>query len=498
MWPGFAGLASATLGVSTGQLVATAIDQRAGPLYAVGGMVIDATPAPLKEFAVRTAGTYDKPLLLAGIAAAVAIVAAVLGIVADRRRWAGLTGFAALGGLGAAAALTRPGASALGVTPALISTLVTAGVLLVMLRPARPTAEPGGRAGLLDRRAFVGGVAVAAAVVTTAGVAASSRILGGAAARTRDRVRLPRPARPAAELAPGFVTPNADFYRVDTALSVPRVDADRWTLRVKGLVDRPFELSFDDLLREPMVEEHITLNCVSNEVGGPYAGTAKWLGVPLAALLRRAGVHAGADQIVARSVDGMTIGTPTATVLDSGTMPGTQQALLCVGMNGEPLPLEHGFPARMLTPGVYGYAGSCKWITEIELATFDAFDAYWVRRGYAARAPVKTASRIDRPGPFARLAAGPVVVAGVAWAQGRGIAAVEVQVDDGEWAPATLLPEPNLDTWTQWSYRWQARSGPHSLRVRAVDRTGAVQTNERASPFPNGATGWHTVAVTAT
>ncbi|HEV7710429.1 MAG TPA: molybdopterin-dependent oxidoreductase [Asanoa sp.] len=493
LWPGFAGLVSAALGVSTGQLVAVVIDQRAGPLYAVGGAVVDATPARLKEFAVRTAGTYDKPLLLAGIVAVVALVAAVLGVVTVRRRWLGLAGFAALGGLGAAAALTRPGASAVDVIPGLVSTGVTVAVLLAMLRAARPTAD---RAPLLDRRAFVGGVALAAIVVTTAGVAASSRILGGAAARTRDRVRLPRPARPAAALpaglAPGFVTPNPEFYRVDTALSVPRIDADRWTLSVTGMVDKPFEISFDDLLREPMVEEYVTLNCVSNEVGGPYVGTAKWLGTPLAALLRRAGVQAGADQIVARSVDGMTIGTPTATVLDTSG----QQALLCVGMNGEALPLEHGFPARMLTPGVYGYAGSCKWITQIELSTFATFDAYWVRRGYAAQAPVKTASRIDRPGPFARLPAGPVVVAGVAWAQGRGIAAVEVQVDDGPWEPATLLPEANLDTWTQWTHRWQALPGPHSLRVRAVDRTGTVQTNERASPFPNGATGWHTVAVT--
>ncbi|GIF66873.1 oxidoreductase [Asanoa ishikariensis] len=496
LWPGFAGLVSAALGVSTGQLVATVINQQSGPLYAVGAMVVDATPARVKEFAVRTAGTYDKPLLLLGIGGAVALVAAVLGIVAARRRWVGPTGFAALGGLGVVAALTRPGASGLDVIPALVSTIVAGAVLVGMLRAAPPTGSVG-RTGVLNRRAFLGGVAI---VVTTAGAAAGSQILGGAAARTRDRVRLPRPARPApalpAGLAPGFVTPNADFYRVDTALSVPRVDADRWTLSVGGMVDKPFALSFDDLLRQPMVEEYVTLNCVSNEVGGPYVGTAKWLGVPLAALLRRAGVHAGADQIVARSVDGMTIGTPTATVLDTGTTPGTQQALLCVGMNGEPLPLEHGFPVRMLTPGVYGYAGSGKWITHIELSTFDAFDAYWVRRGYAARAPVKTASRIDRPGPFARLAAGPVTVAGVAWAQGRGIAAVEVQVDDGAWEPATLLPEPNLDTWIQWTHRWQARPGQHSLRVRAVDGSGTGQPGERANPFPDGATGWHTVAVT--
>ena len=325
LWPAFAGLVSATLGVSTGQLVAAAIDQQAGPLYAVGGTLIDATPARLKEFAVRTAGTYDKPLLLAGIAVAVAFVAAILGVVAARHRSVGLAGFGALGVLGAAAALTRPGASAVDVVPALVSTVVTGAVLLAMLRPPRRNDELGDRPGLLDRRAFIGGVAVAAAVVATAGAATSSRVAGRAAARTRDRVQLPVPGRPApplpAGLAPGFVTPNADFYRVDTALSVPQVDADRWTLSVRGMVDQPFEISFDDLLREPLVEEHITLNCVSNEVGGPYIGTATWLGVPLAALLRRAGVHAGADQIVARSVDGMTIGTPTATVLDTGTTP---------------------------------------------------------------------------------------------------------------------------------------------------------------------------------
>jgi hypothetical protein len=232
------------------------------------------------------------------------------------------------------------------------------------------------------------------------------------------------------------------------------------------------------------------MTCVSNEVGGRYVGTARWLGVPLAPLLRELGVRPGADQVVARSAEGMTIGTPVATVLDG------RDAMLCVGMNGEPLPPEHGFPVRMLTPGVYGYAGSCKWLTELELSTFADFDAYWVRRGWAARAPIRTASRIDQPQPFATVAAGTVTVAGVAWAQRRGITAVEVQVDDGPWAQAELLPVPSVDTWVQWRYRWRATPGPHALRVRATDGTGQVQSEARATPFPSGATGRHTVTVT--
>ncbi|SNT50258.1 DMSO/TMAO reductase YedYZ, molybdopterin-dependent catalytic subunit [Asanoa hainanensis] len=502
LWPCYVGVVSAAIGVSTGQVIAAISNPESGPVYAVGAMTIDATPARVKEFAVRTAGTFDKPLLLAGVVVVLAAVAAFVGLAAARQRWPGFVGMAVLGGIAVVAAVTRPSASLVDAVPALVSAAVASAALLVMLRRPGAPPEAAQRPRLLDRRAFVGGVALAVAGVAAAGAAGTSRVAWRAAARSRDDVRLPPPTRLAPPLPegvePGFVTSNADFYRVDTALTVPRVDVDRWTLTVRGMVDRPFEISFDELLEEPMIEQYVTLNCVSNEVGGPYIGTAKWLGVRLADLLRRAGVQAGADQIVARSVDGMTIGTPTATVLHSGTTRGTQPALICVGMNDEPLPLEHGFPARMLTPGVYGYAGSCKWLTDIELSTFGDFDAYWVRRGYAAQAPVKTSSRIDRPRPFARVSAGRVVVAGVGWAQGNGISTVEVQVDDDAWQPATLRPEPNLDTWVQWTHEWQAAPGSHTLRVRAVDRTGTVQTGDRAEPFPNGATGWHTVAVTVT
>jgi DMSO/TMAO reductase YedYZ molybdopterin-dependent catalytic subunit len=349
---------------------------------------------------------------------------------------------------------------------------------------------------LVDRRAFLQAAAVIAGgtAVAGGGAAVVKRVRGGAITESRAAIRFPTPADPAKPLptgiGPGFVTPNTGFYRVDTALTVPRIDVGVWRLRVHGMVGRELELSFADLLDRPLIERDITLNCVSNEVGGPYIGTARWLGVPLAPLLREAGLDPAADQLVARSDEGMTIGTPVATLLDG------RDAMLCVGMNGEPLPLEHGFPVRMLTPGLYGYAGSCKWLTELELTTFAEFDAYWVRRGWAARAPVRTASRIDRPQPFAQLEEKPTTIAGVAWAQGRGIKTVEVRVDDGPWQPADLLPVPSTDTWVQWRLAWTPVAGPHTLTVRATDGTGAVQAETRATPFPSGATGWHSITVT--
>ncbi len=310
---------------------------------------------------------------------------------------------------------------------------------------------------------------------------------------------------PAAPVPPGaglpvpgisrFLTPNRDFYRVDTALVVPRVDADTWRLRIHGEgVSRPLELDLRELLARPLVEHDISLTCVSNEVGGPYAGNARWLGVRLADLLHEAGVRppsqgGPADQLVARSVDGMTLGTPVETVMDG------REALLAVGMNGEPLPFAHGFPVRMVVPGLYGYVSACKWLRELRLTTFDAYDAYWVRRGWAARAPVKTQSRIDTPRASAEPLAGRVAVAGVAWALHRGIIRVEVRVDGGPWQEARLADADGVDTWRLWSWPWVAAPGRHTLQVRATDGTGAVQTEVRRPTVPDGATGLHTVTV---
>ncbi|PWU55017.1 hypothetical protein DLE60_28900, partial [Micromonospora globispora] len=292
-----------------------------------------------------------------------------------------------------------------------------------------------------------------------------------------------------AQLAP-YVTRNSDFYRIDTALVVPQVDPETWRLRIHGRVRNEIELSFADLLARPMVERYVTLACVSNEVGGELIGNARWLGVPIKELLDEAEPEEGADQVVGRSVDGWTCGTPTAVLRDG------RDALLAVGMNGEPLPVEHGFPVRMVVPGLYGYVSACKWVTELELTSFADFDAYWVPRGWSARGPIKTESRIDTPRPRNRLTAGPVMVAGVAWAQHRGIRKVEVRVDGGPWREAALAPTVSADTWVQWSWRWDATPGEHTLQVRATDADGVTQTEQRRPVEPDGATGWHTVKVT--
>jgi DMSO/TMAO reductase YedYZ molybdopterin-dependent catalytic subunit len=353
-----------------------------------------------------------------------------------------------------------------------------------------PTAPIG--AGTASRRAFL--VATGAAGAFAAVAAAGGRRVRGAspAARARATIVLPAPASavsvPAAQPfavsgLTAYVTPNDDFYRIDTALFLPQVDIATWQLAITGMVDRPVELTYDELLAEDLVEVPITIACVSNEIGGDLVGNAVWLGVPLARLLDRAGVQPGATQIVGRSVEGFTVGFPTDVALDG------REGLVAIGMNGEPLPVAHGFPARLVVPGLYGYVSATKWLREIELTTLDAFDAYWVPRGWSKEAPIKTASRIDVP--RGEVASGPVAVAGVAWAPHRGIRAVEVQVDDGPWDRAQLGRAASDDTWVQWTFDWTASPGKHRLRVRAIDGDDEVQIEESAPPAPDGATGYH-------
>nr|MDP9494851.1 molybdopterin-dependent oxidoreductase [Actinomycetota bacterium] len=278
------------------------------------------------------------------------------------------------------------------------------------------------------------------------------------------------------------------FYRIDAAFSVPRVDLPAWTLSIKGMVDRPYSITYADLLDMRMVERYVTLSCVSNPVGGNLVGNAKWLGVPLTEILDRAGMQPEAEQIVGRSVDDFTVGFPVEAAYDG------RDALLAVGMNDEPLPFEHGFPARLVVAGLYGYVSATKWISEIELTRWDDFDAYWVPRGWSKEAPVKTQSRIDTPPSGAQVPAGPRQVAGVAWAPHRGISKVEVQLGDlADWLEAELSESLSDNSWRQWSIEWEAPVGSHVLRVRATDGEGNLQTDEIVPPAPNGATGWHTI-----
>jgi DMSO/TMAO reductase YedYZ molybdopterin-dependent catalytic subunit len=512
------GLIAGYTAIAVAELVAAAVRPEAGPVVAVGGAAIDRTPPALKDWAIRQFGENDKLVLQLGILAVLTVLALLLGALATRLRLSGSLGILAFGVVGALAATGRPDSTgATDALPSVVGAIAGAALLYALtgrLDATRPAATPatvpaaGPAGGGWDRRGFLllAGAATAASTVVGLVGRALNGSQGQSAVASRGKVVLPAPASPAAPVPAGaalpvkgispFVTPNGDFYRVDTALVVPKVDATTWRLRIHGKgVRRPLELTFDDLLRMPLVERDITLTCVSNEVGGPYVGNARWLGVHLADLLRRAGVTppsrgGKADQLVARSVDGMTIGSPVEDVMDG------RDALLAVGMNGQPLPFAHGFPVRMVVPGLYGYVSACKWIEDIELTTFAAYDSYWVKRSWARRAPIKTESRIDTPKPFAQLKAGTVMIAGVAWAQHRGIEKVEVRVDDGPWQQARLAAQDTTDTWRQWSHPWQATKGAHTLYVRATDANGRTQTEKRVPPIPNGASGWHSVAVT--
>ena len=552
------GLLAGAVALGVAELIAGITGPQGSPVVAVGGAAIDMTPIPVKDFAIAHFGSHDKTALITGILVLLAVFAAVIGVLALRWLAAGLAGLAVFGALGVTAALTRPTAGATDVLPTLTGVAVAAMALTVLVRAAHGTrqhttattrdatgATRDATGARQDNQNTTGtgqdpiGAGVAAADIGTAAatpedapacdgrpgaatgrrrfLAASSGAAVVAAAgggigdlllrrfsvtASRAQVHLPAAAKTAAPVPAGtelqvselssFYTPNSSFYRVDTDLVLPQVSPAQWTLRIGGMVDKPIELTFAGLLRLPLTEADITLVCVSNEVGGPYAGNARWLGASLPALLRRAGIQRGADQVLSTSVDGMTISTPTSAIMDG------RNALLAVGMNGQPLPVAHGFPARMVVPGLYGYTSATKWVTSLEVTTFAKRQAYWTQRGYAAQAPIKTESRIDVPKPLSRVAAGRVPVAGVAWAPHRGISLVEVSVDNGPWQRARLAAADGLDTWRQWVWQWDATPGLHQLQAHATDETGAAQTSRRTGVFPSGATGWDSVVVTVT
>ncbi|MGW6795819.1 molybdopterin-dependent oxidoreductase [Streptomyces chartreusis] len=493
------GLVAGGAGLGVGELVAVATGEASAPVAAAGDWAISITPTWLEQFAIRNFGSNDKTVLLIGVYVTLALAAVFDGVLARTRLTIASVLTTVVGVIGAIAAVTRPAANTASLLPSLLAGLAAALVLrwltILSRKESDPSAEPSGR------RRFVLGTLGTAAGALVAGYGGNLWIKKRYnVSDARANVVLPTPAKvlpePPASVHPNvgglgpFFTPTSKFYRVDTALTVPRVDPRDWKLKVHGMVERPFEITFDELLSYRFEEHDMTLTCVSNQVGGPYVGNARWLGTPLASLLRRAGVRRGADMILSTSTDGMTIGSPVEAVLDG------RQAMLAVAMNGEALPIEHGFPCRMLIPGLYGYVSATKWVTDLNITTFAASDAYWTPRGYSPQAPVKTASRIDVPRSGATVPAGTVVLAGTAWANHRGIAAVEVQIDNGEWREATLAAADTPDTWRQWSYQWEnAPKGAHKVRVRATDGTGAVQTSAVRDVVPNGATGHHTITV---
>jgi DMSO/TMAO reductase YedYZ molybdopterin-dependent catalytic subunit len=499
--PAVAGIVAVGVALAVGELLAGMLAGVPSLVTAVGALLIPLVPPPLESWAIAVFGTSDKAVLNAGTTLVSLAVGAWAGIRARDRFAGGVTLFVVFGALGLLVALAQPlVAPGLTLLSVLLSAAAGIATLAGLLRLAHRT---GGSTTAVDadRRAFLG------ATVGMAGLAVALALTGRALLRSRAaeldaaRIALPDPVRALPAVRPDqrfeipglvpILVPNDEFYRIDTALTVPRIDPDEWRLRTTGMVDREVELTYSELLAMPLVERDITLSCVSNEVGGDLVGNARWLGVPLVDVLQLAGVRDGATQLVGRAVDGWTAGFPTEVAFEG------RDSLLAVGMNGEPLPGEHGFPARLVVPGLYGYVSATKWLTEIELTTLESFDAYWVPRGWAKLGPVHTASRIDVPRPNTTVPVGEAVFAGVAWAPTRGISDVEIQVDDGPWQACDLTEPLSDDAWVQWKRVVSLPAGEHLVQVRATDGLGQVQTSVYTPPRPDGSTGYDVVRVTA-
>ena len=496
--PALAGAVAVAAAFGMAELLAGLLSVGLSVVIAVGNLIIDISPESVVRFGIRVFGFYDKPVLVAGIVVVGIIAGGVLGRLAVRRMALAVLGFLIGGSIGTIAVLQDPltsGPTGLVAVWGAVATGILA--LRLLFRTVEAAEQDEGRRRFLVSLAGVTAFAALTAATGRVLVGRMREVLAG-----REDVILPRPFSSQAEPVTGdaltvdgiseLVTPNEDFYRIDTAISVPRVDLDTWTLKITGMVDNPVELTFEDLLDLPMVERFVTLSCVSNRVGGSLVGHARWMGVPLADLLDRAGIQADATQIVGRSVDGFTVGFPAEAASDG------REALVAIAMNGEPLPFDHGFPARLVVAGLYGFVSATKWLSEIELTTWDAFDAYWIPRGWSKEAPVKTQSRIDVPRQNERLDPGTVPIAGVAWAPNRGVARVEVQVDDGPWIEAELSAELSKDSWRQWAIDWEATTGARVIQVRATDSNGDTQTEQVTAPAPNGATGYHSRNVVVT
>lgn len=494
-----AGLAAGAVTLGVGAIVALATGPTSDPLVAVGSAFVDATPTWLKDFAASTFGTADKLVLRLGSVVVVLALAALAGVLAARR-WAwGATLVVVLWAVAGLAAMGRPDAGSLAALPSVagaVAGLMTLRALVRRLPGApsrRPRPEPAERRAFLQATAAAGALGVVGVVIGRA-VGAGAR--GAQAARAA--ITIPRPSTTAAPVPAGvdvgvdgvgpWLTPADEFYRIDTALVVPQVDPSTWSLRVHGMVEQEVTLTWDELAAGDLVEAWVTLCCVSNPVGGDLVGNQKWLGLPIRDLLARARPTGDADMVLSRSVDGFTASTPLAALTDD------RNALLAIAMDGRPLPVEHGFPVRMVVPGLYGYVSATKWVTDLNVTRFADATSYWTDRGWSPEGPVKTQSRIEVPRSGTSVPAGSVVVAGTSWAQHRGITGVQVRVDDGDWNDATLADDGGIDSWRQWSWTWDAEPGDHDLYVRASDPLGP-QTGTRADVVPDGATGYDTVRV---
>jgi DMSO/TMAO reductase YedYZ molybdopterin-dependent catalytic subunit len=507
LWAAVSGVVAAGVVLATAELIALFAGAETSPLFAVGSLVIDLAPPGVKDFMIGLFGTGDKAVLLILLGIVVLALAVLAGLLERRRSPWGIVVLVVVSGIAIVAVTTRAGASGLWAVPTVIGMIVGVLVLRLLIGRLRRWEQSESEAAPLraqtglERRSFLWAAGISAvAAVVVGSVARSMNAVAGAVSAARAAITLPTPATPAPAIPAGaelgldglapYVTPNDSFYRIDTALQVPQVDADTWKLKISGMVEQEIEVTWDELLALPLEEHVVTLACVSNEVGGELIGNAVWLGYPIRELLAMAKPTAGADMVLSTSTDGFTAGTPLEALQDPDRV-----GILAVGMNGEPLPVEHGFPVRMVVAGLYGYVSGTKWVIDLKVTTFAQAEGYWTPRGWSALGPIKTESRIDVPRAGASVSAGTVAVAGVAWAQHTGIAKVEVRIDDGDWAEARLADNAGIDTWVQWVYEWDAPAGGHTITVRATDDSGYTQTSDEAPPAPDGATGWDAVSV---
>ena len=499
------GVAAATVGVGVAELAAAPLGPSADALIAVGSSVIDLAPGPLKEWAIQAFGTADKLFLVVTIVAVIAVIGAIVGLWERRRRPAATAVIVLAVVAGCAAVLSRPGARHADVIPTIVGACCAVGVLRAMTRwQSRRAATASAAPKVVDpsRRLWLTnlGLITLGALGGASGVALIRRLHSVAGERSAFTVPpviwrappIPPAVQPKGIALPSFVTTNDKFYRIDTALAVPQLSRNDWRLHIHGMVDRETTYTFNDLQSLQAIEKAVTLTCVSNPVGGDLISNAVWSGYRVKDLFARAGVHPDADMVLSRSIDGFTAGTPLEALTDD------RDALLAITMNGEPLPTAHGYPARLVVPGLYGYVSATKWVVDLAVTRFDRAQGYWTRLGWSERAPIKTASRIDLPRNGAQLRAGPITFGGVAWAQPRGIRTVEVRVDDQQWRTADLAADYSNDTWRLWTCVWDVTPGSHTVTVRATDKTGALQTPQESEPAPDGATGWHSISFIAT
>jgi DMSO/TMAO reductase YedYZ molybdopterin-dependent catalytic subunit len=504
-WARLAGAVAGLAGLGIAGLVGWVVAPTGSPVPAVGELIINLLPASLVNFGKETLGLADKPVLLLIIVVGVLIICAIAGELELRRRFAGAALFVVVAVLGLIGIGAQSDVTFTAFVPTIVGLLLGYMILSTLigkLQKWRPSgaATKNGEAQSAARRNFLGWTIVVGAAAGVAAITGQLLTSASSAVNTaREKLRLPTPVKPTPGPPSGadlhiegltpYVTSNVDFYRIDTALQVPVIDPPSWSLRITGMVQNPIQINYAELSAKPLVEHLTTLTCVSNEVGGDLAGNALWLGYPIRELLAEAKPLAGADMVLSKSHDGWTASTPLSALTDPH-----REAMLAIGMNGEPLPVQHGFPVRMVVPGLYGYVSATKWVTSLRVTTYATEQAYWTPLGWSARGPIKLASRIDVPRK-STVDPGPVVVAGVAWAQHTGISAVEVQVDQGPWQPAQLAETSGPDTWRQWKYEWSATPGTHTLTVRATDAKGTLQTAQVAPSMPDGATGYHSIKV---